>query len=115
MSVKHVKDYYDHVTKDYMEMREVLKEMENINSEEAGSSINNNIEFIKQNVETLKENYMRISYIIYLLNKPNKKEKQRKYIKEKEKVLNNIPYEDTLLGILGENKESIDNIKDFLK
>lgn len=115
MSVKHVKNYYDTVVQDYMEMREVLKEMEHMMSENSATEASQNIDAIKANVEKLKENYMRISYIIYLLNMPNKKEKKRKYIREKENELNKIPKEHTLDAVIQEDKESLENVKEFLK
>lgn len=114
MSVKHIKEYYDNVVKDYMDMKHALDEMDDMLKNNPEMQLPN-VENIKQMVSKLKENYMRISYIIYLLNMPNKKEKKKKYIKQYENKINKIPKEHTLEGVNEENKECIDNVSRCLK
>ena len=113
MSVKHVKNYYDNVVKDYIEMKHTLEEMENLISSNSDMNLSN-INNIREMVNKMKENYMRISYIIYLLNMPNKKEKKKKYIKQYKDKINQLPEEHTLTGVLKENNESLENIKNIL-
>ena len=114
MSVKHVKQYYDTVVSDYMEMKKTLESMKDLLN--ANQSINlPNIEQVRDMVNKLKENYMRISYIIYLLNMPNKKEKKKSYVKQHKNKIDKIPPKHTLDGVNKENQENLANIKNFLK
>ena len=105
MSVKHVKDYYLKVTNDYHEMNKILEELENCLTENQAAQATKNIEMIRQQVAQLKENYLRLSYIMFLLNLPNKKEKQKKYTKQERKRIEEIPKEHRMMGVLKENKE----------
>lgn len=105
MSVKDVKDYYDKIANDYHELVLTLKELEeeynnNLVSPEA-------LENLKKQIEPIKTNFRTISYIIYLLNKPVKKEKQGRYQKQNKKLLENSR---TLEEVRKENKTIINNI-----
>lgn len=115
MSVKHIKDYYLKITNDYHMMNETLKEMEKAITDDNLEIAKQNIPMIKQQVAQLKENYLRISYIMFLLNMPNKKDKQRKYIKQETNTLNNIPPQHQLEGVLQENKQILDNLMSLVK
>lgn len=114
MSVKHVKEYYDKVASDYVMMKKTLEELEKTAQISPNENLNQNIINIKQAVDKLKENYMRISYIVFLLNMPNKKEKRKNYENYEKKKLNKIPEEHRLDAILQEDKESIDTIKSLM-
>lgn len=72
MSKKHVEEYYDQICQDYHDMIEALHDLE----EEAmqGLISPQRVEETKEVIKPLKDNYMRISYIMYLLNKPSKLE-----------------------------------------
>ena len=114
MSVKHVKDYYLKVTNDYHEMTKTLEELEKCMTESQAIRATKNIEMIRQQVSQLKENYLRLSYIMFLLNLPNKKEKQKKYAKQERKRIEAIPKEHRMMGVLKENKDILgflNNIK----
>lgn len=110
MSVKHVKDYYLKIAEDYKEMRTTLDLLESVVTDSTASAALSNIENIRQQVNALKENYMRISYIVYLLNMPNKEEKKRKYIRQERKALDKIPEKDRLNGVLEEDKKVLDTL-----
>ena len=68
---------------------------------------------MKKMIEPLKNNYMTLSYIMFLFNKPKRKKKEKKYIQQNKKLLNNIPEKNTKEGIIKENKEVISSIKDL--
>ncbi len=110
MSVKHVKDYYLKVANDYKELNSTLKMLEEMMTNDSASSALKNIENLKQQVDALKENYLRISYIVYLLNLPNRKEKQKKYKRQEGKKIKDIPAKDTMDGVLKENKEILESL-----
>lgn len=108
MSKKHVEEYFKIVSDQYHEMLETLKELE---SDYATHIIEpERIDKIKATLNPIKDNYLRISYIIYLLNMPNKSKKIKKYIKQNNKQLNE---EFDLNHISQENLNSLTNLKDM--
>ena len=115
MSVKHVKDYYLKVTNDYHLMKETLDELEKCMTEESAADAVKNIDVIKQQVNALKENYMRIAYIVYLLDMPNKKEKQKKYMRQNQTKIKTMPEKDTLDGVRKENEEILNLLSRQMK
>ena len=108
MSKKHVEEYYEVISNQYIEMLNSLKDMENECIK--GLLDPDKLEQIKKLIEPLKENYMRISYIMFLLNKPNRKAKEKRYEQQNKKLLNNFSKKDTLENIKKENKEIIEQI-----
>ena len=113
MAVKDVREYYERMTSDYMEMKRVLEEMENLSEENASSALKN-IDNIREQVRLLESNYKRLSYIIFLLNKPTKKSKHKRYIRSESKKLNAIPDKDKMNGVINENSNVISNLKSYL-
>ena len=61
-------------------------------------------------IEPLKVNYERISYIMYLFNKPVRRKKKFSYEFENKKRLNNFS-NSSLEDIHKENQEVIKNLK----
>ena len=109
MSVKHVKEYYNKICEDYHDMLETLREME----EEASKNIvpPEVIENLKNLVKPMKDNYERWSYMVYLLNMPNKKEKIRKYEKQFENIERKLRENNDLTALHKENEEAIEEVK----
>ncbi|MBQ6631866.1 MAG: hypothetical protein IJH55_07135 [Romboutsia sp.] len=112
MAVKHVREYYERMVSDYTEMKNVLSEMEKL-SESGASNALNNIEQIKEQVKVLEVNYKRLSYIMFLLNQPNKENKKNRYIKRENKKLNQIPIEDRKEAVEEENKQALEILKSY--
>lgn len=107
MSVKHIKQEFDKICKDYHEMLEVLHELEDAVSENVISE--ERFKELSAPIETVKNNYLRWSYMMYLLDLPNNKAKQRKYKKQKKQPA----YTDRIENALetGNLKENIREIK----
>lgn len=115
MSKKDVYIYFNEICDQYHELIESLHDME----KEAMTGLINpdRIEQLKTIIEPVKTNYQRISYIMFLLNKPTKietflskigfKTKRIKYAKK----LELDGKEGTLETIKKENGEVIDSIK----
>lgn len=106
MSVKDVRDYYDKISEDYHELVLTLKELEeeynnNLVSPEA-------LENLKKQIEPIKTNFRTISYIIYLLNKPTRKNKQNRYKNQNKRLLQDSK---TLEEVRKENKDVLNGIK----
>ena len=108
MSKKHVEEYYVKMASDYAEMKDVLKELQKSERVDV-SQINN----IKEKVSILESNYKRLSYVMFLLNMPNKKKKESRYIKIESKKLKDISEVHTKESIEKENKASIEYLKNI--
>ena len=101
MAKKDVDNYYNWICADYKGMIEALHDME----EEATRNLISpeRLESMKNQVNVVKNNYMRISSIMYLLNRPNRKNKTARYDRRF-----SFDEEHTLDGI---HKENISEIK----
>lgn len=113
MSVKHLREYYQKVCDQYNEMINDLQELE----EYAKTNMvePERLEQYKQTIGPIKENYLTLSYIIFLLNKPNKKEKQKKYLKQHKKELDKIPYSNTQEGKIEKGKQTLEELNKIAK
>ena len=109
MAKKHIIDYYNQICEDYHEMIETLKDMEK--ECEQGIISPDRVDQLKRMIEPIKINYNRISYIMFLLNMPQRDKKKAKYIKQN-KI--SIPEEDTLDGVREENKQALIKAKSTL-
>lgn len=112
MAIRHVREYYERMVSDYVEMKTVLEEMEKLSEDKASVALNN-IEQIKHQVEILEANYKRLSYIMFLLNQPNKEKKKQRYFSQEKKKLDDIPYKDRKEAIIEENSAVIENLKSY--
>lgn len=113
MSVKHVKKYYEEICNQYLEMRSELKDFEK--ECENGLFEPERLDIIKETVQPLMDNYERVSYIMFLLNKPNKEKKIKKYEQQNKKLLNNYKKSNSLEAVKEENKQVIENLRKITK
>lgn len=111
MSKKHVEEYFIKMASDYSEMKNVLEELQSSLTDETASNYINQIDTIKEQVKLLEANYKRLSYIMFLLNMPNNKKKEKNYIRREHKKLDNIPIEHRQESIEEENSNILNNIK----
>lgn len=110
MSVKHVKDYYDQVTANYLELRSDLEDMEKL--AETNQMSPEQVEQMKLIIAPVKQNYETLSYFMYLLNQPNKKSKQPTYKKQNKKFVE-ASGKRTQIDIITENKKSLSDLKEL--
>lgn len=101
MSVKHIKQEFNKICKDYHEMLEVLHDLEEAVSENVISE--ERFKELSAPIEVVKTNYLRWSYMMFLLDMPNKKSKQKKYKKQ----FSEPPYIDRK-----ENTSEINKLRD---
>lgn len=113
MSKKHVEEYYAKMFSDYCEMKSVLEELQNNLTEETASMYTSQISDIKDKVRLLEANYKRLSYVMFLLNMPNKKKKENNYIRSEHKKLNSIPINDRQDAVEKENSEILSKLKNI--
>lgn len=108
MAVKDVILYFDEVAEQRRLMLEEIKDFE----KEAEQNLiePERLEQIKQNIQPLLNNYQMLSYIMYLLNKPNRKKKHKMYERMNKKFLAQIDKKFTKDGVLKQNEEIIENL-----
>lgn len=85
MAKKDFDEYFEQVAAQYEEMQENLKEIEkeDLPSEET-------VEALKKLIEPLKNNYLTLSYVKFLLDKPVRKEKSNWYVKNNKRLLESV-------------------------
>lgn len=108
MSVKAVKEYYNQVCEQYKEMMDNIHDLE----KEAENNLvePERVDRLKEQVAPLKENYERISYIMFLLNQPNRKSKHPKYKQMNKKLLSKLDSRNSTESILEENRNCIQKV-----
>ena len=108
MAVKHIKEYYEQVCEQYVlmneELRDFQKEVEN------GLVEPERIDSLKKMIEPLKNNYMTLSWIMYLLNQPNRDSKERAYQKRNKKFIESLDKNFNKESIMKQNDEVIKSI-----
>lgn len=107
MSKKHVNEYYEKICADYKEMLDTLRDMEEEYSKNLISP--DRLEQIKEMIKPMKENYERISYIMYLFNMPDRKRRKEKYIKQTKQI-----FTKNIEEIQKEDRQVIDSLKTFI-
>ena len=112
MAVRHIKEYYEKMADQYMEMQDNLKEIE---KDLANGLVEPEfLERLQEQIKPIKDNYLTLSYIMFLLNQPNRDSKVRKYEQQNKKLLSSIPFENTKEGKISQNNETIKNLKNIM-
>lgn len=108
MSVKAVRKYYDQICDQYHEMIQDIRDLE----EEAAKGMiePERIERLKDQVAPIKQNYERWSYMMFLLNQPERKAKQPRYRDQNRKLLQNLSKDNSLEAVVAENDEALKHI-----
>ena len=110
MAKRHVIQYFLELENTYVEMQDTLKELQQLASE--GKVEESAYLDVKKDIDAIKENYDRVAYILFLLNKPNRKSKEEdevtkswyKYLKTSSKE-----------AIVDESKDALAHFKKTLK
>lgn len=112
MSKKHFDEYFNQVVSDYKEMLDTIKDLE----EECNKGLvhPDKVEQMKELIKPLKNNYMTLSWVMYLLNQPNRKQKKKKYEQVQLPVITKIDpdKERSPESIHQENLDTITSLKD---
>ena len=109
MAYKHIKEYYDKICEQYLEMKDEIRDFEI----EAQNNIMEpeRLDMIKEQIKPLMDNYERWSYMMYLLNLPVKKSKQKAYQERNKKFISNLNKNNSLQSVLEENKQVINKMR----
>lgn len=108
MSVKAVRKYYDQICEQYHEMIELIHDLEKEAEQDLVEP--ERIERLKEQVAPIKQNYERWTYMMFLLNQPERKSKHEKYKKLNSRVLQNLDKQNDLDSVLEENKASLTRV-----
>ena len=85
MAKKHFDDYYNSICKQYFELNEVMKDLSK--DVENGMRTPEAVEQLKATITPIQNNYRTLSYIKYLLDKPTKPKKVKKFNKQSRNLL----------------------------
>lgn len=110
MSKKHFDEYYNQVCQDYSDMIEAIKDLEDECNQ--GLVSPDRIENMKTVIEPLKTNYMTLSYVKFLLNKPSRNSKQKTYGKQNKKFLESLDKSRSPEEVHNENIDVINKVKE---
>ena len=110
MAVKDIKAYYEEVASQYMDMVNELKDFTELAQNNMFPP--ERLEQVEQTIQPLKRNYEMLSYVMFLLNKPNRSKKAKKYEKCQNKFIKNLDKCNTREGVLQENIEAINNLRE---
>ena len=84
MALKQVKDYYKSVEKLYFDMVHSLEGMqEEFNK---GNVTEEELNKLLTPVNNIKDNYLRLSYVLHLFYEPNRQKKVKKYEKQEHNI-----------------------------
>ena len=110
MSKKHFQKYYDQVCDQYHTFIEQLK----VFDEECKKGIvpPEIINNVKATIAPLKNNWETLNYVMYLLNKPNKKSKEKRYENQNKNLLKNCKTKE---AVIDENQSCLEKVKEVTK
>lgn len=112
MSKRHVIDYYLQVQDLYFEMLDDVKDFDE--ALKGGFITQEQVEQSQMMLARVKDNYDRLSYIVVLLNQPNRKTKLKKHLTQNKKVYNylrDVSQENSL----SEMNDDLKKFKEFIK
>ena len=108
MSKRDFDKYYEEIRSQYLEMVSTLEEMTELADKKMVSP--EMLENVKTTVEPIKQNYMTLSYVMFLLNTPKKGKKLEKYKRQNRKL-----FEQSIgrqaQDIENENKKHLDELR----
>lgn len=109
MAVKHIKAYYNQISQQYADMLAELHDFEELAEQKLFSP--EKIEEIKESIIPLKNNFERWSYMMYLLNLPNRKSRQPKYHKQHKIDLSKLDNKNSIEATVSENTDTLNKLR----
>jgi iron uptake system EfeUOB component EfeO/EfeM len=114
MSLKHVKNYYLQIQEQYLQMVEDSKDFDE--AVKGGFMDQAQYDQAQSMLGRIKENYERLSYIIYLFYQPNRDKKVAKFNKQNKETYNhmsNSTYSQE--AVLNENADILKEFKKLIR
>lgn len=109
MSKKAVDNYYKEISDQYHEMLQDIKDIEKDVME--GLTSPDLLETLKANIAPIKQNWERWTYMMFLLNQPERKSKIPRYKQANKKLLANLSSSNSIEATIEENKNALERIK----
>ena len=114
MANKDVKQYYYMMQAQYLEMKEDLADFEQALAE--GFITEEQLIEAKSDIEKIESNYERLSYIMYLMEMPNRSRKKAKYTKTNNELVTYFSETDADQNAISfENQSALDHLRKELK
>jgi len=114
MAVRDVKEYYYKMLAQYLEMKNDLADFEE--ALKNGYITEDQMQTALEEVNALQVNYDRLTYIMYLLELPNRRSKHAKYHRANKKVFEALKeHKATTEAVELENKSALDHFRAELK
>lgn len=111
MAVKHLREYYATITAQH---ELTLRELKGWETECTNGMITPEmLEEIKRRAQPTLKNYMDLSYIMYLLDQPQRDSKKRAYQKRQQAFLSHCPKSSTVEGKVEEGKRAIEHLRAY--
>lgn len=111
MARRDVLIYFKQVEDQYLEMLADVKDYEK--DHEAGYISDEKYNELLAQIDIVKVNYERISYIVFLLNAPARDSKKNNYMKQNKKLSRGLA-NSSLDKVLNENADALKKIKELL-
>ena len=114
MGLKHVKEYYLQCQEQYFEMLADAKDFDE--ALKNGQVLQSQFDQAQELLNVVKENYERLSYIMFLFNKPNRNKKEGKFLKENALIAEHFNNSNNNAeAVKLENRNVLDKFKELLK
>jgi hypothetical protein len=114
MAVKDVKRYYYAMLNQYLEMKADLADFEQAFAD--GFITEDQLEAVKEDIIKIEANYDRLTYIMYLLEMPNRDTKKAGYKAKNQKLALNFENKAANQAQVElENKSALDHLRSELK
>ena len=110
MALRHFKDYYKQVEKQYLKMVDDAKEYDKLLKE--GKVEYEQVEQVQGMLSKVTENYKRLTYVAYLMQLPNRAKKEAKH---RNKKVEDALKDSSKEAILRENEDVLKNFKNKLE
>lgn len=109
MSIKHIEEYYSKVKNDYEQMNDQLQ----LFAQQAQDNLvsPDQLKLLQDTIKPVLENYYSISYFMYLLHKPNRNSKAKRYANMNKKFIGSLNQERSPDNILKQNADIISKLK----
>lgn len=104
MARKHFDDYYNAICKQYFELNEVMKDLSE--DVDKGMRTPEAVEQLKATILPVQNNYKTLSYIKYLLDKPARESKVKRFNKQSRNLLL-ISKGRQAIDLIEENKQAL--------
>ena len=106
MAIKDVINYYNECECQYKEFKEEMDDFRNLCAQ--GMVPPEAVDNAKKMFDMVEDNYKKLSYVIFLLNKPVKKEKFSRYSSQNKALIQKSISKEK---VIAQNKENIENMK----